>query len=92
MNHVGFGKHRLAKDQGCPREVEFARQWRKANSWHGRPLVAQLIPDCTQRDATVAATVIQWLGSTVGMSLLDEVIKRSPEVREYLKRSCGGQP
>jgi hypothetical protein len=30
----------------------------------------------TQRDATVAATVIQWLGSNVGRSFLEEALKR----------------
>lgn len=31
----------------------------------------------TQRDATVAATVIQWLGSNVGRSFIEEALKRA---------------
>jgi hypothetical protein len=32
--------------------------------------------ELTQRDATVAATVIQWLGSNVGWSFLNECVER----------------
>lgn len=31
----------------------------------------------TQRDATVAATVVQWLGSTVGRCFLEESLERA---------------
>lgn len=85
MNHEGYSWHRLAPECDNPREVAFASQWRKENEVDGRtPIITSLIPGCTQRDATVAATVIQWLGSNVGMSFLSNVVDSSPEVARFL--------
>lgn len=88
MKYTGLHADRLHKDAGNPREVAFARQWVKDNEgrrkgFHGR-VAGTLIPDCTERDAAVAATVIQWLGSNVGMAFLQSVIKSSPEVRQWV--------
>ena len=89
MRHTGLHSHRLAPEQNNPREVAFAQQWQYENDRgpSSQPLIELLIPDCTDRDARVAATVIQWLGSNVGMSFLDETIKRSPDVAKWLKHS-----
>lgn len=85
MKHVGFDKRRLSRKADNPREVAFARQWVKENTRVGSTnILIALIPDATQRDATVAATIAQWLGSNCGMAFLGEVIHRSPEVRMYL--------
>ena len=45
------------------------------------PLGFTLPDDITQRDADVAATVIQWLGSNIGQSFLYEVEKKILEER-----------
>lgn len=73
------------------REKAFADHWRKENenvpSWlnggHGvleHLLLANekecIIGDLTQRDAIVAATVIQWLGTNCGWCFLDECLNR----------------
>lgn len=36
----------------------------------------------TQRDATVAATIMQWLGSNVGRSLVDAALREDKLARE----------
>ena len=86
MKNEGFSAHRLSKAADNPREVAFAEQWDKENndeSWHWA-VIEHLIPDVTERDRKVAATVIQWLGSPVGMAFLGDVLKRSPKLREEM--------
>ena len=88
MKHEGLFKHRLSREANNPREAAFAKQWHQENNEkENRRLLNNLVPIRTQRDATVAATVIQWLGSDVGMGFLRDVIKACPEVREHLKHS-----
>jgi hypothetical protein len=69
------------------REREFLREWRRENNQmtsRGRSALASILSensnehaaDLTQRDATVAATVIQWLGTNCGQSFLYEVDRR----------------
>lgn len=81
LRHVGLAKHRLKEDN--PREVAFTKVWKRENKNSYRLLT--LIKDASQRDADVAATIIQWLGSNVGIAFLNSVIKASPEVRRDLK-------
>jgi len=84
MIHEGFHKNRL--EQNNPREVVFSEVWKRKNHEGVLGLsttVEILIPDCTERDAKVAATIIQWLGSNVGMSFLYEVLRKSQETREW---------
>jgi len=74
----GLYPHRL-KDN--PREREFAEAWVQANE-QGK-LLAYLLdptngvggrsPEPTDREHTVAATVIQWLGSPVGQAFLRDL-------------------
>ena len=75
IRHHGHWRNRF-KDN--PEERRFADAWRHENTTtlHS-PLLAQLMgdgrepaTDISQRDATVAATVIQWLGSPVGRCFL----------------------
>ena len=86
--HVGISSHRLRSDN--PREVVFARLWQEQND-SGETLEYLLSTknrrdgSASDRDREVAATVIQWLGSNVGMSFLVSAIKASPEIREFLK-------
>ena len=92
MKHVGLHANRLSVKADNPREVAFARQWRKENDWD-KPgtqssagnILRTLIPDATQHDATVVATVMQWLGSNVGMSFLGDVIRASPDVTRWIR-------
>lgn len=71
--HRGLHAHRL---KGNPEEKLFATAWARENElghlldhllderFQGRPVEA------TEREAQVAATVIQWLGSPVGQNFL----------------------
>ena len=72
LKHEGFSSNRLHSKADNPREVVFAKAWQHENEISGT--LAALIPDCQPRDAQVAATVIQWLGSNVGTCFLRTVI------------------
>lgn len=75
--HTGLHARRLA-DTGpsSMREKAFAEQWQKEQE---DDLLAYLLGsdnhpgNVSERDAQVAATVIQWLGSNVGQNFLDKV-------------------
>jgi len=74
--HEGLNTHRL-KDN--PEEKRFAKAWQRINDtgslldyllgdkYDGRPVEAN------EREAQVAATVVQWLGSPVGQGFLAEL-------------------
>lgn len=73
MKHEGLSVHRLPSN---PLEAAFAEAWNKeAPNTLGWLLCDQDKNDheYTQRDATVAATIIQWLGSPVGQCFVQEV-------------------
>lgn len=86
LKHKGHNHHRLSRER---LEKIFADEWRELNSGNGRghgPLAYMLAEDCnnprnevTERDAMVAATVIQWLGSNVGQSFLNNVMSKHQE-------------
>ena len=79
LQHVGFHAHRL---DTMPREKVFADAW-KAENHHSTATATHLIPDITKRDAQVAATMMQWLGSPVGFCWLTDALKTAGyEVRE----------
>lgn len=80
----GLSPYRYADN---PAENVFAKAWQKLNerrpgyphgtleylmdpAGRGTPM-----PPLTERDHLVAATVIQWLGSPVGLQWLDETLK-----------------
>ncbi len=85
MKHVGLSAHRLSKEANNPREVAFSEQWKEENQGGaGGNLLQSLVPLADQRDATVAATIIQWLGSNVGMCFLLDVIMKSPDVQKLI--------
>lgn len=85
LHHVGIFSGRLARAMNNPREVAFHKQWKKEQE-EGKILSHLIGAKLTQRDAAVSATVIQWLGSNVGMSFLEEVIKREPKIKEWLQQ------
>lgn len=51
-------------------------------SWYKEPLGPP-----TERDRVVAATVIQWLGSNVGMQVIDALVQKSEYFRRLRERS-----
>jgi len=75
---AGMSEHRL-KDN--PIEFRLSQLWKEWNR-DGRTTLAHLLnvhperpghpPEPTDRDFVVAATVVQWLGSPVGQSFLEE--------------------
>lgn len=79
IKHESSATHRLkSKTLSGMRERSFARLWESENNPpvylnSGIGVLAHLVPDMTQRDATVAATVIQWLGTNCGQAFLREV-------------------
>lgn len=84
LKHQGIHFERLNPTLNNPREVAFAEQWRIEQSQGN--VLHHLIGRCpTQEEATVAATVIQWLGSNVGMSFIEEACGREPKLKSYLK-------
>ena len=92
FRHVGLAVNRLNPEACNPAEVVCAHAWQETNDV-ANTLAWLLNPNgdsnVTYRDRTVAATVIQWIGSPVGRSFLCEsIINKSPELREYLKRTC----
>lgn len=80
--HHGFAHSRtqfVNQFRDTIREKAFAAKWEHENPMPGQfghqPFLNALVPDCTQRDAQVAATVIQWLGSEVGFNFLQEALE-----------------
>ena len=75
---TGLATHRW-KDN--PEEQRFAEAWKKVNTYPYKTLMHLLrdykkpsyASEPTARDAAVAATVIQWLGSPVGLNFLAEL-------------------
>jgi len=83
LQHVGFYPDRLKHSE---RETAFAKAWKHENTVPGKTqLLMQLIPDATERDAQVAATIIQWLGTNVGMCFLHDVVRDTPSVKDQLR-------
>ena len=81
--HVGKAACRLDDDANNPREVTFALLWAKEQEL-GNVLRHLIGPDYSDRDAMVAATVIQWLGSDVGMCFLQDATKENKEIAKWL--------
>jgi hypothetical protein len=78
LAHIGMRPWRYKNN---PEERRFAEAWLKENDGSGykTPLMDHMLGDGvhpktpTQRDITVAATVIQWLGSSVGQCFLRDL-------------------
>lgn len=79
MKNKGLHQYRF-KDN--PMEKRFADTWEESNK-SGRTLEYLLSidnrpnSDITERDREVAATVIQWLGSPVGMGFLADAMSKT---------------
>ena len=79
MRNKGINSNRLKRE---PLEQKFAKLWEKDNHRKiGNGILDYLLAqdpnyprgEVTPRDREVAATVIQWLGSPVGISFLEEI-------------------
>ena len=76
IKHEGLSRHRLASN---PLEALYAEEWEKqAPGTLGYLLCGQEKSqhDYSERDAQVAATIIQWLGSPVGQSFVADVLEK----------------
>lgn len=80
FSHKGFSHNRIFITDGSShvkRENAFAKTWLEENptlDYGLQPTLLALVPGCTQRDATVAATMMQWLGSPVGFNFLNKAL------------------
>lgn len=79
--HRGFNFDEPPRRLNFPdlvRQIELAEHWEQANSEPAdsrRPApLPKLVPGCTARDAMVAATAIQWLGTDDGFVLLESAL------------------
>lgn len=79
LKHEGISKNRL---QFNPKERIFADAWTDQNRIIGRSAMTiewLLHPTdgmpVTQEECTVAATMMQWLGSPVGFNFLEDALK-----------------
>lgn len=83
--HVGLNWKRLNPDAGNPLEQIYAIQWQAVNriqTGQPTPLLAHLLNgEFSERDAQVAATVVQWLGSYVGRSFVQEGLRKESAYR-----------
>lgn len=76
--HIGLHEHRLKREE---EENRFARAWTKHNKegrildhlLDVRPVQTGQPKEASDRDCRVAATVIQWLGSSVGQGFLGDL-------------------
>lgn len=98
LRHEGFYAARLAYDN--PREIAFATQWKEENKRHhilahllmqGEGIAGPCYQKVTehapynQQSASIAATVIQWLGSNVGFDFLRQCIEKAGYTIEKVK-------
>lgn len=83
--NVGLWAERLDPKRDNPREVAFAAQWERENERLGATgaILGRLLytpPKLdtlhVERDRAVAATVVQWLGSNVGFSFMEEALRQ----------------
>lgn len=76
LRHVGLNTHRFEQN---PEERRFAEAWDRFAENNLKYLLdphvdGQVhVPECTLEEHTVAATVVQWLGSPVGETFLLEL-------------------
>ena len=84
LMHRGFAHSRTQfapEFQDTLRERALADEWEAENPIAGQcgtqPILNALVPDCSLRDARVAATVVQWLGSEVGFNFLQEALGKA---------------
>jgi hypothetical protein len=83
LKHVGYRPERTIFDSG-DLECAFAFAWLEKHKLYGSDHLQSLLssgdpagdPVVTQRDASVAATIIQWFGTNCGWGFLCEVLRK----------------
>jgi len=93
MKNKGKWQHRFSRE---PLEKRFAETWEKEQVWHDA--LEYLLSDkvnersfVSDHDREVAATIIQWLGSTCGQGFVMDVLdldgfKYESEFREHIRK------
>ena len=87
LEHIGFESQRVIFPSGDLERI-FAFSWMERNKDEWCILDRLLSTDedprgATQRDATVAATVVQWLGTNVGFGFVRSCLEKAGyEVKE----------
>ena len=85
IKHEGFSTHRLADN---PMERLYAEAWKRTApgtlGWLLGDSDSRGYSNFSERDAKVAASIIQWLGSPVGSSFVAEVLNRPRQVAKRL--------
>ncbi len=86
LNHVGFEAQRVVFESSPMDRLErvFAFRWMEENrrqEWCTLDRLVYSPPEshtgATERDAKVAATVVQWLGTAVGYSFLKRCLEEA---------------
>lgn len=77
--HRGLAYSRVASASAArlnPLEAELAAEWERVNEPNPNipPLFPALVPQGGQPEAEVAATIVQWLGSQVGLEFLRKAL------------------
>lgn len=76
---LGANTHRFSTN---PLEKKFAKMWSDLNNRHGRGSILEYIlstdggktlPETSERDEMIAASIIQWFGTPVGKIFLDDL-------------------
>lgn len=92
MKNKGKWQHRFSRE---PLEKRFAEVWEEEDEFYS--ILEYLLSNTVNErdvipahDRQIAATVIQWLGSTCGMAFLSHVLKMSnfkynSEFREHIR-------
>ena len=91
IKHEGISRHRLESN---PLEAAYAKAWEeKAPTTLGYLLCEQdrSRHDYSERDAEVAATIIQWLGSPVGSFFVSDVLEKHIRAEIEAKKARKGK-
>ena len=90
LRHVGYDEHRLKVDFPSNGEMVLATEWAQQNDeMRTNGILKMLIPSPTQRDAKVAATIIQWLGTNVGGAFLNRVFRKDSGMADFHSGAVG---
>lgn len=71
----GYRTNRLKPKADNPREVAFAKQWKEEQAYED--VLFRLVDPLTEGERRSVATIIQWLGSSVGFSFLRAALDRA---------------
>lgn len=90
--HIGLHCRRLLiNDATGRRENAFIDEWNKLNTFSSissSGLTALLGRGPTQEEATLAATIIQWLGTNCGQCLIRDAMGAAEKANEAESRSA----